>query len=246
MKKIMILSGSDERLQEQFSHITGYEVLFTEKETFLPDIACVLISQDFAGKKAGDICTLFTQRNIPNAEVTFDGSEENQILLLDRGISHYLILPMSSRLLSKRIAALIGEADRRDSGTGFELFSQLAKADTHMGAYVVRESDFANIYRFVLRLQERMDKQAQLVCFSFHSRLKGPLEPGVLEEAFPIVQRCLRRGDIVSIYEQRIYAVLMGADEAGGRTASDRIVNTYHAHCCDSMYDMVYEMAEIE
>lgn len=90
-----------------------------------------------------------------------------------------------------------------------------------------------------------MDKQIQFVKFSFNSRLNDIPEPGTLEEAFPLVHRCLRRGDIVSIYGNNILAILMGTDEKGGRVAAERIVNTYHAHYSYSEYEMSYEMTEI-
>ena len=54
-----------------------------------------------------------------------------------------------------------------------------------------------------------------------------------------------RRGDIVSIYGFALCAILIGADEEGGKVAADRIVSTYAAHFPSSLYTMKYEMQEI-
>lgn len=245
MKKIVVMSQQDAALAEALSVPEGMELRFSESAGVLPDTACVLISQCFAGTRLAETAADLRRRNIPFAVVTFDRSDENEAALLDAGVTQIIKLPMSELLLKKRISALIHAAEPGGSDAGFALFSQLAEGDSQRGAYAVRESDFTNIYKFVLRLQERMDKQAQLVRFTFHTRLKMPLEPGTLEAAFPIVQKCLRRGDIASMHSEGIYAILMGADEEGGKIAADRIVTTYEAHVRDSIYTMKYEMQEI-
>lgn len=242
MEKAAVICGQDEGLKACFSDITDFKVQFSSADDIPSDAACVLVSQELSE----DAVRKLSAGNIPYAVITTDSSEENEERLLDSGIYTIIKLPMSQGLLSRHIKALIGKSDRRHGGTAPDLFSGMPVSDGQRGAFTVQENDFENIYKFVCRLQERMDKQAQLVEFSFHSRLKkGQLEPGALEDAFSIIQKCLRRGDIVCIYGQAVLAILMGADEAGGRTAAERIVNTYEAHCCDSMYDMVYKMREI-
>lgn len=248
MKKIAVLSRQEEKLTACLSGVQGYAIQYSESPEILPDTACVLISQESAGASMREKAQQFRRKNIPFAAVTFDPSDENQVYLLDCGYLHILTMPMSAGLLQKHIDALAGTAEQHDSGgTNFDFFfTQMTDTDNQRGAYIVQESDFANIFRYVQRLQERMDKQSHLVRFSFHTRLNIPPEPGVLEDAFPIVLKCLRRGDIVSIFGDSIVAILIGADEEGGRKAAERIVNTYNAHCCDSVYDMRYEMNEIK
>ena len=138
-----------------------------------------------------------------------------------------------------------GSAAGADAAPGLELFAEIEETNRQSGAYTVEADDFAGIYRFVMRIQDRMDKQAHLVSFCFHSRLNTPPEPGTVEEGFRIVQRCLRRGDIACMNGQTILAILMGADEEGCRVAADRIVSTYEAHCSGSAFTLKYEMREI-
>ena len=245
MRKTVILSSRDEMLAAQFQDTENLAVQFSESADVLPDTGCVLISQQFAGAQLADTVLMLSRRGIPCAVLTFDKSDENEEKLLDSGITQMLKLPMSAGLLVKRIDALMKTPELHAPDSGFELFAQMTDTERVNGAYVVPETDFPHIYRYVQRLQERMEKPAQLVKFSFHTRLNMKPEPGTLESAFPIVQKCLRRGDIVSIYGFSLCAILIGADEEGGKGAADRIVSTYAAHFPASLYTMKYEMQEI-
>ena len=246
MKKIIILSTPDDELSSNLHAPDSAVLSFWDSPNVLPDTACVLISQRYIGEKLAETAAMYDKRNIPYAVVTFDKSEENEERLLDAGVSQILKLPMQASLLKKRISALLHASEHYSSDTGFAIFAQMAEGDSQRGAYVVQESDFTNIYKFVLRLQERMDKQAQLIRFTFHTRLKMPLEPGTLETAFPIVQKCLRRGDIASIFGDSIYAILIGAEQDGAKIAADPIVTTYTSHIRDSIYSLKYEMRAIK
>lgn len=247
MKKIVVLCDSSEKFTGLFPEKSEYIVEYSKSADVMPDTDCVLISQEFIGDRLTETAASLSSRSIAFGVLTFDKSEENEEYLLDCGAGNIFGIPMSPVILEKRIAVLTETSDRRGAADpGLELFSQLAAADQKCGAYSVPESVFPDVYKLVLRLQERMDKPAQLVKFSFHTRLGGPLEPGILEEAFPIVQKCLRRGDIVSIFGQCLFAILMGADSEGGRVAADRIISTYNAHFCDNIYDMRYIMNVIK
>lgn len=210
----------------------------------MPDTVCVLIAQETAGERLSEIARTLRNRDIPFAVLTEDGSDENQVRLLDFGVQNIFVLPMSAVLLQKRVTALCGSAGG-GSEAGFDLFAQIAESDDRRGAFSVRESDFPNVYRFVLRLQERSEKLSQMVLFRFHGRLNMELEPGTLENVFPLVQKCLRRGDIVCIYGNEIIAILIGADEEGGKGAADRIIATYDAYYCNSPYSMNYEIRTV-
>ncbi|MBR5371802.1 MAG: hypothetical protein IK130_06280 [Oscillospiraceae bacterium] len=240
--KIVILGTADERLLAAVSGINSSEIVQCGAEEILPDTDCVLLTDQTPEPE--QTAALLRSRTIPAAAVTADGSDERAEFWLDCGIDRIFVLPMPETLLQKRISALAGSAVCLPDA-GFELFARIAESNQQRGAYAVHEPEFFNIYRFVQRLQERMDKQAQLVIFSFQARLDDTVEPGAMEEAFQIAQKCLRRGDIVSISGQRILAIMMGADKEGGYVAASRIVNTYQAYCSGSAYDLRFEMQTI-
>ncbi|MBR4200422.1 MAG: hypothetical protein IKQ91_03980 [Oscillospiraceae bacterium] len=246
MSKVILIGKPDEALNACLSGMHELQFGYAENEAaVLPDTACVLIMQEQAGSSLQKTVNLLQKRGIPAAVLTSDGSEENQEYLLDLGAAQYFILPMKASLLQKRILALIGSHEGAGTDAGLELLMQIAKDEQPRGAFSVSEADFTKIYRFVLRLQERTEKKAQLVIFRFDTRLKTPVEPGTLEDAFPIVQKCLRKGDIVSMFGQTIMAILMAAEESGGRVAAERIINTYQAYYSGSIFDMKYEMRPI-
>ena len=243
MKKVLILCQPDEPLKNCFDSIHAAEIVFSADAEIPQDTDCVLISQRFTGAALPELLLSCRRSSLPAAVFTDDASEQNQELLLDMGFDHILLLPMSAKLLDKQITALLGSASA--SEIGFALFAQLEESDAKTGAFQVSSHDFPMICRFVERLQGRMEKPSQLVIFHFSTRLKTPPEPGTVEQTFPIVQTCLRRGDIVCMDGQQILAILVGADEAGGRTAAERIIATYQAHCCDSIYDLHYNMQPV-
>ena len=244
MNRITVLGAGDGRLTQCFAEIAPFDVQFSDSADASPDTACVLVSQETFGGDLQSAADRLRRRGIPFAALTFDRSDENAEYLLDCGFDRILALPMSAKLLTKHIAALSG-SDAGNTEVGLSLLTQLSASDNQRGALIVKESEFSNIYRFVARLQERMDKKAQLIEFTFHTRLHSPPEPGVLEQALPIVQKCLRRGDIVCIYGKQLFAILSSADPDGAAAAADRIVNTYEAYCRDSIFSMQYQMNAI-
>ncbi len=245
MKKVVILGKQSDLITSCFSGADEIRAAYSDLSDVLPDTACVLTAPGLDADTLREAVRVLSARKIPLAALTLNPSEEEQELLLDCGISNIIPLPMSAKLLQKRILLLAGSSAASGTDAGADLFSRIAQSNEERGAYTVSEDDFSNIYRFVLRLQERMDKEAKLAVFSFHTRLNTPPEPGTVEEGFRIVQRCLRRGDIACIYGKTILAILMSAGADGCKTAADRIVSTYAAHCCDSIFTLQYEIREI-
>ena len=245
MYNIVVLSNNDERLKSALPVTADISFSFTDSADVKPDTECVLVSQEYSGGDIGDIAATFKRHGIPCAVVTFDGSDTNKAELLGKGITDIIVFPTSDELLVKHVTALIS-SQRLGADVGFETFAKAIALDDQKGAFVVHESNFTNLYRFVKRLLDRMDKSAYLVKFSFTNPHKGGLEPGALEEAFLIVKMCLRRGDIVSIYGNCLLAILIGADADGAKTAAQRIVDTYQGFCCNSLYDMNFETQEIK
>lgn len=245
MNRICIFSNDDGALRKMLPQDETMQFEWTQFSEFDPETACVLISQHYAGDILPAVLRRVRSMGIPFAVLTFDGSDENQEKLLDAGVEQIFILPTAASLLQKKILLLIRNAAASKPEIGLDYLSQIAASNQELGAFVVQQTDFFNMYRFVMRLQDRMEKQAQLVTFAFHSRLNTPPEPGTLEAAFPIVQKCLRRGDIACIFGHQILAVLIGADPDGARTAADRIVATYQAYFCSGIYDISYEMRDV-
>jgi len=245
MYNIVVLSDNGDRLKAALPETENLSYSFTMSPDVKPDTECVLVSQDYSGAEIDNIVKTFKKRGIPCAVATFDGSEKNKSELLSKGITDIIVLPMSDELLVKELTAIIS-SQRIGSDDGFEMFAKVAALDDQKGAFVVHESNFTNLYRFVKRLTNRMEKPAYLVKFTFSSPDKGEIEPGALEEAFLIIKMCLRRGDIVSIYGNSLLAILIGADAEGAKTASQRIVDTYQGFGCYNMYDMAYDMQEIK
>ena len=245
MKKVLVLGKNQEPVRSCLAGLTGIQLSFSDGKELMPDTDCVLIAPDLSDNQRTGAVKQLSARGIPFAALSFDASEAYQELLLDTGIERIFQLPMSPALLQKRILMLADSSSSAGSDAEVDLFAQLTEPEQQTGAFSVQESEFSNIYRFVKRLQDRLDKHAQLVIFSFHSRLNTPPEPGTVEQAFRIVQRCLRRGDIACMYGQKVLAILMGTDAGGCRGAVERIVSTYEAFCRDSLFSMKYEMREI-
>ena len=245
MEKIVVFGRQDDALTACLTDNEAFRFVFTDSTEIPPDAACVLISPEFAGENLREIVRSIRRKNCPLAAVTGSLTDEAEEALLDSGITHIMKLPVSETLLKKRLAALTVSSSGTES-VEFNLFRQMTQDNELRGAYVVKEADFSNIYRFVQRLQERMDKQAQLVTFSFHTRLHTPADSDTLEGGFRIVQKCLRRGDIACVYGTTILAILMNADQSGAEGAAKRIVQTFEAYCCDSIYTMKYEMQTIK
>lgn len=245
MYNIVVLSDNDARLKAALPVTKDISFTFTASPDVHPDIDCVLVSQDYYGEDIGEIMSSFKKHGIPCAAVTFDGSDENRAKLQRKEITDTIVFPTNEELFLKHITSVIS-SQRLGSDVEFETFAKAVALDDQKGAFVVHESNFTNLYRFVKRLLDRMEKPAYLVKFSFNSPYNGKLEPGALEEAFLIVKTCLRRGDIVSIYGNCLLAILIGADAEGAETAAKRIVDTYQGFCCNSIYDMGYETQEIK
>ena len=182
---------------------------------------------------------------LPSAVVTKDGSRENLENLLEIGCDDVIVLPLPPVLLERRAAALPGIAAAANDRIDFKVFDSIAASNKGSGSFIIQEADFANIYRFVLRLLERLDQKAQLIIFSITSRFRnGFVEPEVMQSFAGVVQRCLRRGDISSLHGRQIAVILMGSDEAGGKGAADRLIQTFYSQN-DDVYDISYEIRQI-
>lgn len=222
---------------------------FTLSETVeaLPECDILLISSS-----AGDLSQLRDELvdhpcfgNVPAAALTEYVGCYEQEMLCAMGYDDVFFMPLCKTLLRRRILSLT-EFD----GTGalsFESLSEM-KADSKNGAYTVQSHDFTNIYRFILRLLERLGKSAQMLHLTLccDDECSEEAQQNVMKILAGAVQGCLRRGDISSVFSKdQVIVLLMGADDDGGHLAANRIVSSFYSECDDDSFELNYNIREI-
>ena len=241
-KKVLIIDNKDSLLYRSVRSLPGIEPVIYSGDEFPSDCECVMISQEFAENRINSLLGKAWEKMMSAALCTTNGSYENQVDLCSTGADDVIVLPMYGKLLRRRIIDLA----ENTVISGFSSFDTFASGNDASGAFVVEEKDFRNIYKFVLRILERLDKKAQLVEFRLRSRMPdGIVEPDVMNDLGLVVQRSLRHGDICCQNGNRVYVILIGADSIGGDIASQRISNSFESVCADDAYDVTYEIREI-
>lgn len=246
MKKVALIDGANSKISRYTDGAKELRFELSETADVSPDCECVIISQEFAGDKLSDMIDTLKDKSYAVAVATFSGSCENQEDILNAGADDVIVLPMCSRLLEKRIMSLTPGAGLIEDYIDFAAFDRIANANKGSGSFIVQESDFTNIYRFVLRILERLEKRAQLLIFNLSCRGDSLIEPEVLHTFVTVVQRCLRRGDISSVHGTQLFVMLIGSDTEGAQHAAARIIETFYAHCDDDAYDISFEVREIK
>ena len=221
-------------------------VQVTERLDFTGTADCILISQEHAGNRMAEVIAHFKQYGLPCAVLTAEQSAENQKHLLSCGADDVITAPICAALMKRRIYALTDTPVTSDFEMNFAAFDRIMESNQGAGSFVVSEHDFMNIYRFVSRLLERLEKKALLLIFSFES------EDGEMGEAdsalhfLKVMQASLRKGDITCNYGRQVLAVLMGADAEGGRLVAERVIGAFNAHYnMDESCTVTYELREI-
>lgn len=246
MNKITVFCGSEPRLIDAFSGLDEVDVRFAAREADIAeDSEAVILSQDYAADHIVRMIRMFKAKMIPTAVATFDRSEATQDLLLDYGADDVVLLPMSRRLLQKRLVALTESSMMTTGPIDFAAFDRIREANQGRGAFIVHEKDFTNIYRFVSRILERLDKSAQMIIFNFSADDHGYVESDDIYNFVKILQACLRRGDISAICGKQVLLILMGTDTAGGEIVVKRLLSTFEGHYYDSDCTITYEMRQI-
>ncbi len=245
-KNVTIICGDEQWFRSQFPELEDFRFrMVSSAQEVAQDSECVLISQEFAGDRLLEMLRTMKQLLIPAGVVTFQSDRDNQDYLMDCGAEDVLILPMAGRLLQKRLHALAGSSVLPHTSVDFAAFDKIREANQGNGSFVVQENDFANIYRFVVRLLDRLDQKAQLIIFNFDSDLGPFIEIGNVYNFIKIVQAVLRRGDICSICGQQVFVILLGADAESGQKVVKRMIDTFDAHYNDDTCEITYEMREI-
>ena len=235
MKKITVFCGSEPHIIDAFSGITEFAVRFASTpEEIADDSEAVVLSQDYAGDRIVTMIRDLTANPTPAAVATYDHTVATQDLLLDYGADDLFVLPASSRLVAHRLEALADRAVMPEGHIDFAAFDRIREANQGRGAFIVNEQDFTNIYRFVSRILERLDKSAQLIIFNFDTDDHGFVETEDIYHFVKIVQACLRRGDISAVCGKQVLLILMGTDTAGGELVIKRLRSTFEGHYYDS------------
>lgn len=208
---------------------------------------CIIVSQEFTGNSLEAVLAEAEKLNISVLAVTTNSDAENQEYLLGLGAEDVVTLPVCAELLSKRIKNL--NSLYRESS---RVLSDLSRPEDlyvengGMGSLKVPQHDFINLYRFVLRLLERMEVSAQMLVFSLNFK-DAPADDSQLTDLLSsAVHKCLRRGDISTKCESgRIVVILLGANDDGGHLVANRIVSNFYSECDDENYKLTYDICEI-
>lgn len=218
----------------------------------LPCCDAVLISDELSGIDAlsalSKVRSMEGFRTVPAAAVTSDGSEEHQKLLLYGGFDDVMRMPVCKELFARRIEGLSNILPYHLTTTGFSFECLMdIRDDGRDGAYSVQSGDFANIYKFVLRVLQRLKKSAQVLVLTLDSG--NNVEDNnkkVMHTLSDDVRMCLRRGDMATVFsEKQIVVLLIGADDNGGHLVANRIVSSFYSECSDDSYHLDYDIREV-
>lgn len=242
MKKIVVYASPD------ILPLPGdLSVEYASPDSVPENADCLIISQEFAGDCLEAIFAEAEKLSLSVLAVTNDSSAENQEYLLELGAEDVATFPVCPELLRKRIRNL--DSLYRDSS---KVLSDLSRpSDLYienggMGSLKVQQHDFINLYRFVLRLLERMEVSAQMLVFSLYFKDESAEDPQLTDLLSSAVHKCLRRGDISTKCESgRIVVILLGANDDGGHLVANRIVSNFYSECDDENYKLTYDICEI-
>lgn len=244
-KKAAVLGSPSPETAKILAGVEGLTCIETIPGNIPIDADCILIPCGDVTDELGKLITQAKEHFLPVGVITENASNDELEHILDLGADDIIPLPLPVRLVSQRITALCSIASFAEGAVDFSLFDKIADSNGGIGSFIIQENDFANIYRFVLRLLERLDKKAQLLIFNVSSRFQDFIEPEIVHNFSGVVQRCLRRGDISSLHGRQVFVILIGADTAGGNVAAKRLIDTYFAHFDDDAYDIDFQIKEI-
>ncbi|MBR3630436.1 MAG: hypothetical protein IKN55_08205 [Oscillospiraceae bacterium] len=245
IRKMTVCGGDAPWLQPALSALSGYQVVYAEPGTVPDDSDCVLIVQEFAGDKLADRIRALHRLLIPLAVVTYDGTTENQEFLAGCGADDVIVFPIAGKLLRNRLELLCGSPVYSPDDLDFSAFDRIRESNQGKEPFIVPKHDFENVYRFVIRLLERLDQKAQFIIFTFTSDCGPVVESQCIMNFTRIVQACLRRGDISAVYGRQVFIILMGADDIGGHMVIGRVMDAFTAHFDDENCEITFDMREI-
>ena len=167
-KKAAVLGALSPDTAKLLSAIEGLICIETIPGNIPVDTDCILIPCKSPDEELASLIARVKERYIPVGIITENASSDELEQFLDMGADDIITLPMPLRLVSKRIAALCSITAFDEGAVDFTLFDKIADSNSGIGSFIIQENDFANIYRFVLRMLERLDKKSQLLIFNMH------------------------------------------------------------------------------
>ena len=225
------------------------ELTFAEK--FADVVLCdIIIITNFCSiERAKEILKLAKAspelKKIPVAVMVSDADCNVQAELLKSGFDDVWSLPMCSEIIIKRIDGLTAAFGKEQ--LSFEKLIAITD-DGRRGAYCVPSCDFPNIYKFVLRMLQRVKKNAQLLRMNLINKQNMSEQNlnDVMSTLTHAVTSCLRRGDILSTCDgNQIIVLLIGANDEGGHLVANRIVSSFYSRCPDSSFEITYDIQEV-
>lgn len=240
-----------------FSCVDGNNSLSSVTTNKFPD--AVVINADYNSVKLIDTIKYLRGvpllGNVPIILSTADNDVKRQEILCACGADDVLVMPLCRELIIRRISSLINAHPSKFSSVSNnvlkfdELIDFVSEKSVSRGALLVQHSDFANIYRFVLRSLERDKKSVQVLLFTLNSKYCNENEAAkndVMNTLSDAIQICLRRGDISSICSKnQVVILLMDADDDGGHLVANRIISSFYSECDDEDYELHYDIREI-
>lgn len=228
-----------------------FECIIAADISGLNECDILLISEEYCGGAIGTVIENIRANErlcrVPAAAVTTEGGCENQEILLGLGFDDVIILPACGELLKRRALSLAEMSSSCAVSRHISLDSLMDVKDGECGAYYVCSDEFEHIYRFVLRVLERINKKAQVLVLKLHGgNMDKYSHQTVMDTLSSAVKLCLRRGDMASVCgDDRVLVLLIGADDEGGHLVASRIVSSFYSECDDSDFELTYDIRAV-
>lgn len=211
----------------------------------------VLVCADYCRDCLEDTVNQLKGKNLPVILLTETSDMAEQSELCGMEADDVIVLPLCPELLAKRISDTVNRSKRVKSDSDSfcmkldELLDSVNEKDKARGAFCVGKDDFANIYRVILRGLERSKGKVQMVLFTLECDDDEPCDE-VMSVLAGIVQLCLRRGDISSVFSKnQVVIMLLGTDDNGAHLVANRILSSFYGECDDGSYELNYDLREI-
>ncbi len=211
----------------------------------------VVVCADCCCDGLEDTVNTLKGKNLPVILITETNDMAQQSRLCGVGADDVIVLPLCRELLLKRICDAVNRSKGvKSESDGFcmkfdELLDSVNEKDNKRGAFCVGKDDFANIYRFILRGLERSEGKVQMVLFTLECDGNEPCDE-VMSVLAGLIQLCLRRGDISSVFSKnQVVIMLLGTDDNGAHLVANRILSSFYGECDDGTYELNYDIREI-
>ena len=213
-------------------------------DDFSTECDAVIVSARYAAGRLPSVLLKAQTLGIPAAVVCETPDCTQQDSFFKMGADDVIFIPLSKEMLARRIRSMC--LMQQDKCRAISMESILRIAEVGRGSYEVRAEDFEGIYRFVLRLLERVGISVQIIVMKLHFN-GGSYDGGeMMERLSESVHNCLRKGDITSVCgTDRMMILLIGANDEGGHLAASRIINSFYGACTDERFEVSYDIKAV-